>query len=56
MDSIVEVAKRFGARVCQRRPWGYADPDRMFALKKPLMNGYYILMTTRDYAKSLKII
>lgn len=33
-DDTIEVAKSFGARVFLRKPWGYADPDRMFALKK----------------------
>ena len=33
-DSTVEIAKSYGARVFQRKPWGYADPDRMFALKQ----------------------
>jgi len=33
-DDTVEIAKSFGAKVFQRKPWGYADPDRMFALKK----------------------
>ncbi|MEM0317436.1 MAG: glycosyltransferase family 2 protein [Candidatus Nezhaarchaeales archaeon] len=32
-DGTVEIAKRYGAKVYQRRPWGYVEPDRMFALK-----------------------
>jgi glycosyltransferase involved in cell wall biosynthesis len=32
-DDTVEVAKRYGARVYQRKPWGYVEPDRMFALR-----------------------
>ena len=33
-DDTVEIAKSYGAKVFQRKPWGYADPDRMFALSK----------------------
>jgi glycosyltransferase involved in cell wall biosynthesis len=33
-DDTVEIAKSYGARVFQRKPWGYPDPDRMFALSK----------------------
>ncbi|MEM2158267.1 MAG: glycosyltransferase family 2 protein [Sulfolobales archaeon] len=32
-DGTVEIAKRYGAKVYYRRPWGYVEPDRMFALK-----------------------
>ena len=33
-DDTVEIAKNYGAKVFLRKPWGYADPDRMFALSK----------------------
>jgi glycosyltransferase involved in cell wall biosynthesis len=33
-DETVDVAKSYGAKVYQRKPWGYPDPDRMFALKQ----------------------
>jgi len=33
-DETVKIARSYGARVYQRKPWGYADPDRMFALKQ----------------------
>jgi glycosyltransferase involved in cell wall biosynthesis len=33
-DDTVEIAKSYGAKVFQRRPWGHAEPDRMFALSK----------------------
>ena len=33
-DHTVEIAKAFGAKVYRRRPWGYPDPDRMFAVEK----------------------
>jgi len=33
-DETVDVARSYGARVYQRRPWGYPEPDRMFALKQ----------------------
>jgi len=33
-DDTVEIAKSYGAKVFSRRPWGYVEPDRMFALKK----------------------
>jgi len=32
-DETVEIARSYGARVYQRKPWGYADPDRMFGVK-----------------------
>ncbi|MEM0488669.1 MAG: glycosyltransferase [Candidatus Bathyarchaeia archaeon] len=34
VDETVEIAKSYGAKVYLRKPWGYAEPDRMFALKK----------------------
>jgi len=34
VDDTVEIARSYGAKVFQRKPWGYADPDRMFALSK----------------------
>jgi (heptosyl)LPS beta-1,4-glucosyltransferase len=33
-DETIDIARSYGARVYQRRPWGYPDPDRMFALKQ----------------------
>jgi glycosyltransferase involved in cell wall biosynthesis len=33
-DNTVEIAKSFGAKVYLRKPWGFVEPDRMFALKK----------------------
>jgi (heptosyl)LPS beta-1,4-glucosyltransferase len=30
----VEIAKSYGAKVFLRKPWGYVEPDRIFALKK----------------------
>ena len=33
-DETIEVAKSYGAKVFWRKPWGYADPDRMFGLRK----------------------
>jgi glycosyltransferase involved in cell wall biosynthesis len=33
-DDTVEIAMGYGAKVFQRKPWGYADPDRMFAPSK----------------------
>jgi len=33
-DDTVEIARSYGARVFLRRPWGHAELDRMFALKK----------------------
>ncbi len=32
-DETVEIAKRYDATIYQRPPFGYADPDRMFALR-----------------------
>jgi len=45
-DDTVDVAKSYGAKVYQRRPWGYPDPDRMFALKQASHN--WILMLDDD--------
>jgi (heptosyl)LPS beta-1,4-glucosyltransferase len=33
-DETVDIARSYGAKVYQRKPWGYPDPDRMFALKQ----------------------
>jgi len=33
-DNTMEVAKRFGARIFRRKAWGFADPDRMFAISQ----------------------
>jgi (heptosyl)LPS beta-1,4-glucosyltransferase len=30
----VEIARSYGAKVFQRKPWGHVEPDRMFALSK----------------------
>jgi glycosyltransferase involved in cell wall biosynthesis len=31
-DDTVAIAREHGAQVFERRPWGYPEPDRMFAL------------------------
>jgi len=33
-DETVDVARSYGAKVYQRKPWGYPEPDRMFALRQ----------------------
>ena len=33
-DRTVDVARSYGAKVYQRRPWGFVEPDRVFALKQ----------------------
>jgi len=33
-DDTVEIARSYGAKVFQRKPWGHVEPDRMFALSK----------------------
>jgi len=33
-DNTREIAESYGARVYVRKPWGYADPDRQYALTK----------------------
>jgi (heptosyl)LPS beta-1,4-glucosyltransferase len=33
-DETVDIARSYGAKVYQRKPWGYPEPDRMFALKQ----------------------
>jgi glycosyltransferase involved in cell wall biosynthesis len=45
-DETVDVARSYGARVYERRPWGYPDPDRTFALKQASHN--WILMLDDD--------
>jgi len=45
-DETVDVARSYGARVYQRRPCGYPDPDRMFALKQA--SNDWILMLDDD--------
>ncbi|MCS7385722.1 MAG: glycosyltransferase family 2 protein [archaeon GB-1867-005] len=32
-DGTVEIAKSYDAKIYLRKPWGYPDPDRMFALR-----------------------
>jgi len=34
VDDTVEIARSYGAKVFQRKPWGHVEPDRMFALSK----------------------
>jgi (heptosyl)LPS beta-1,4-glucosyltransferase len=45
-DETVDVARSYGAKVYERKPWGYPDPDRMFALKQASYN--WILMLDDD--------
>jgi glycosyltransferase involved in cell wall biosynthesis len=37
-DDTVEIARSYGAKVFQKKPWGYVEPDRMFALNKASYN------------------
>ncbi|MEM0241401.1 MAG: glycosyltransferase [Candidatus Nezhaarchaeales archaeon] len=53
-DGTVEVAKRYGAKVYQRRPWGYPDPDRMFALKMSSYKWILYLDDDERLCKKLK--
>lgn len=32
-DDTVKIAEKYGARVYFRKPWGFVEPDRMFALR-----------------------
>jgi (heptosyl)LPS beta-1,4-glucosyltransferase len=45
-DDTVDVALSYGAKVFLCKPWGYADPDRMFALRKA--SGEWILYLDTD--------
>ena len=45
-DETVEIARSYGAKVYEREPWGYPDPDRMFALKQASHD--WILMLDDD--------
>ena len=45
-DETLDIAKSYGAKVYQRKPWGYPDPDRMFALKRASYD--WILMLDDD--------
>ncbi|MDW8036208.1 MAG: glycosyltransferase family 2 protein [Candidatus Korarchaeum sp.] len=33
-DDTVEIALSYGSKVYRRKPWGYVEPDRMFAVRK----------------------
>ncbi|MCS7135146.1 MAG: glycosyltransferase family 2 protein [Nitrososphaerota archaeon] len=52
-DDTVEIAKRYGAKVYQRKPWGYPDPDRMFALRHA--SYAWVLMLDDDERLSKKL-
>jgi len=45
-DETVSIAKSYGAKIYQRKPWGYPDPDRMFALRQASYD--WILMLDDD--------
>jgi glycosyltransferase involved in cell wall biosynthesis len=32
-DDTVKIAREYGAKVYSRKPWGFVEPDRMFALR-----------------------
>jgi glycosyltransferase involved in cell wall biosynthesis len=34
IDETVDIARSYGAKVYERKPWGYPEPDRIFALKQ----------------------
>jgi glycosyltransferase involved in cell wall biosynthesis len=53
-DDTVEMAKSYGAKVFQRKPWGYADPDRMFALSKASYNWILYLDDDELLGRKLK--
>ena len=53
-DDTVGIAERYGARVWKRRPWGYADPDRMFALRKASYEWVLYLDDDERLGKKLK--
>ena len=53
-DNTVEIAKSYGAKVFLRKLWGYADPDRMFALKMTSYNWVLYLDTDDVLGKRLK--
>ena len=33
-DSTTDIARSYGAKVFLRKPWGFLEPDRMFALNR----------------------
>lgn len=55
-DETVEIARSFGARVYQRKPWGYADPDRMFALRMASYEWILYLDTDERLGRRLKSV
>lgn len=55
-DETVEIARSFGARVYQRKPWGYADPDRMFALRMASYEWILHLDTDERLGRRLKSV
>jgi glycosyltransferase involved in cell wall biosynthesis len=52
-DETIDIARSYGARVYERRPWGYAEPDRMFALKQASYD--WILYLDDDERLSTKL-
>jgi (heptosyl)LPS beta-1,4-glucosyltransferase len=53
-DDTVEMAKSYGARVFQRKPWGHVEPDRMFALSKASYNWILYLDDDELLGRKLK--
>jgi glycosyltransferase involved in cell wall biosynthesis len=53
-DNTAAVAKELGAQVFKRRPWGYPEPDRMFALRQASQEWVLYLDTDERLCPALK--
>lgn len=53
-DDTISIAKSYGARIYQRKPWGYPDPDRMFALRQATHEWVLMLDDDERLCKRLK--
>ncbi|HWQ16867.1 MAG TPA: glycosyltransferase family 2 protein [Sulfolobales archaeon] len=53
-DDTLEVAKRYGAKVYQRKSWEYVEPNRMYALSKASHEWILYLDTDERLGSNLK--
>ena len=51
-DDTVDIAKSYGARVFQRKPRGYVEPDRMFAIRQ-CNNDWVLYLDTDERLNSM---
>ncbi|WP_243665828.1 glycosyltransferase [Vulcanisaeta sp. JCM 16159] len=53
-DDTVEIAKSYGAKVFQRKPRGYVEPDRAFAIRQCKNDWVLYLDTDKRLNSKLK--